>query len=114
MVLWPATKERFKGAATYLLMWAGVPRWLAGAGRVRGRRPQRRAVVDRGPVRRPDVVVAQRARVFRGRITTAIDLWTDEGGVLVPSWRTALHDVDGVHAVPPSLPPNPASNEEPS
>ena len=48
------------------------------------------------------------------RITTAIDLWTDEGGVLVPSWRTALHDVDGVHAVPPSLPPDPASNEEPS
>jgi hypothetical protein len=57
---------------------------------------------------------AQRARVFRGRITTAIDLWTDEGGVLVPSWRTALHDVDGIHAVPPSLPPDPASNEEPS
>jgi hypothetical protein len=114
VVLWPATKERFEGAATYLSMWQAFPDgWRVRVESVAADRNDVLSWVE-VPFDGQMSWCAQRARVFRGRITTAIDLWTDEGGVLVPSWRTALHDVDGIHAVPPSLPPDPASNEEPS
>ena len=105
VVLWPATKERFEGADTFLSMFRAFPEgWQATVQTVSAERNDVLAWVE-VPFHGEMSWCAQRARVYQGRITSTIDLWTDEGGVLVPSWRTPGHDVDGVTAHPPLSPP---------
>jgi hypothetical protein len=114
VVLWPATKERFEGADTFISMLRSFPEgWTV---KVETAAAQANDVLAWIEVPFEDQMswCATRARVYKGQITAAIDLWTDEGGVLVPSWRVPTHAIDGVTAVPPILPPDPAPNEEAS
>ncbi len=113
VVLWPATKERFEGADTFLSMLRAFPDgWTVSVETVSAQGNDVLAWIE-VPFDGQMSWCASRARVYQGQITAAIDLWTDEGGVLVPSWRTATHDVDGVFIAPPALPTDPSNEEAP-
>lgn len=112
VVLWPATRERFEGADTFIAMNRAYPEgWHIRVQAVYAHGNDVLAWVE-VPMGDQMSWCAQRAQVFKGRIISSIDLWTDEGGVDAPNWRKPYHAVDGVFTVPPVLTTDPAPNEE--
>ncbi|CAN5566331.1 hypothetical protein BH10ACT1_BH10ACT1_25140 [soil metagenome] len=88
VVLWPATRERFEGADAFIAMNRAYPEgWHISVKAVRAEGNDVLAWVE-VPMGDQMTWCAQRATVQKGRITSAIDLWTDEGGAAAPTWRT--------------------------
>lgn len=105
VILWPATKERFVGADAFIAMNRAYPEgWHIRVETVLARGNEVLAWVE-VPMGDQMSWCAQRARVHQGRITSSIDLWTDEGGIEAPTWRSAFRAADLTE-------PDPAPNEE--
>lgn len=111
VVLWPATRERFVGADAFIAMNRAYPEgWHIRVEMVLAQGNEVLAWVE-VPMGDQMSWCAQRARVHKGRITSSVDLWTDEGGMEAPAWRTAFLASDPAAA---TTEPDPAPNEEAS
>ena len=89
-VVWPATRERFAGADTFIEVNQRYPGdWHIEVRKVMADRDEVFAWVE---VRLGDQLslCAQRAVVEDRKIRSSVDLWVDEGGETPPPWRVEL------------------------
>jgi limonene-1,2-epoxide hydrolase len=87
VVLWPATRERFEGADTFIALQQAYPgEWHIAVEAVHA---DGRDVLAWVEVRIGDTlsICAQRATVTEKLIRSSVELWVDEGEITPPAWR---------------------------
>lgn len=111
VVLWPATRERFEGADTFIALNQAYPGdWHIAVQAVHA---DGRDVLAWVEVRIGDTlsICAQRATVTEKLIRSSIELWVDEGEITPPPWRADVMARIAGSATAPAA-PAPALNEE--
>ena len=110
VVVWPATRERFEGADTFIALNQAYPGdWHLSVQAVHadGRNVLAWVEVRLGDVRS---FCAQRAIVTERLIRSSIELWVDEGEITPPAWRAEV--MAQIAGSTPTTEPIPALNEE--
>ena len=117
VVVWPATLERFEGGDLFIAMNQAYPEgWHIAVQAVMAEKQDVLAWVA-VTLDGQRSWCSQRATVHNKKILNAVELWTDEGGVVAPTWRKPFGSQPPVEAiveapVDDTPPEPPASNEE--